>query len=70
MRALRLTPQRIIGTIYVVAMFMTIMDATIVYVALPAIARSFDVSAPATDGVVVGYLVKSRGLDPGVRLGR
>jgi EmrB/QacA subfamily drug resistance transporter len=56
-RALRLSSQQIIGTIYVVAMFMTIMDATIVYVALPAIARSFDVSAPATDGVVVGYLV-------------
>ncbi|HUZ70799.1 MAG TPA: DHA2 family efflux MFS transporter permease subunit [Candidatus Saccharimonadales bacterium] len=57
MRSLRLSPQQIIGTIYVVAMFMTIMDATIVYVALPTIAHSFDVSAPATDGVVVGYLV-------------
>jgi EmrB/QacA subfamily drug resistance transporter len=57
MRAFRLSPQQIIGTIYVVAMFMTVMDATIVYVALPAIARSFAVSAPATDGVVVGYLV-------------
>ncbi|MFI4982514.1 MAG: MDR family MFS transporter, partial [Nevskiales bacterium] len=39
------------------AMFMTIMDATIVYVALPAIAHSFAVSPAATDGVVVGYLV-------------
>jgi EmrB/QacA subfamily drug resistance transporter len=57
MRALRLTSQRIIAVIYVVAMFMTIMDATIVYVALPAIARSFAVSPAATDGVVVGYLV-------------
>ncbi len=57
MRALRLSSQQIIGVVYVVAMFMTVMDATIVYVALPAIARSFDVSAPATDGVVVGYLV-------------
>ncbi len=57
MRALRLSSRQVIGVIYVVAMFMTIMDATIVYVALPAIARSFDVSAPATDGVVVGYLV-------------
>ncbi|HVC03938.1 MAG TPA: DHA2 family efflux MFS transporter permease subunit [Candidatus Acidoferrales bacterium] len=57
MRLLRLSHQRIIGTIYVVAMFMTIMDATIVYVALPAIARGFDIGAPATDGVVVGYLV-------------
>jgi EmrB/QacA subfamily drug resistance transporter len=56
-RALRLTPQQIIGTIYVVAMFMTIMDVTIVYVASPAIARSFHVSPASTDGVVVGYLV-------------
>lgn len=53
----RLTAQRVVGAIYVVAMFMTVMDATIVYVALPTIARSFSVSPPETDGVVVGYLV-------------
>jgi EmrB/QacA subfamily drug resistance transporter len=57
MRAVRLTTQQVVGAVYVVAMFMTIMDATIVYVALPAIARSFAVSPAATDGVVVGYLV-------------
>ena len=57
MRGLRLSYQQIIAMIYVVAMFMTIMDATIVYVALPAMARNFDVSPAATDGVVVGYLV-------------
>lgn len=57
MRGLRLSYQQIIAMIYVAAMFMTIMDATIVYVALPAIARNFDVSPAATDGVVVGYLV-------------
>jgi EmrB/QacA subfamily drug resistance transporter len=56
-RGLRLSYQQIIAMIYVVAMFMTIMDVTIVYVALPAIARNFDVSPAATDGVVVGYLV-------------
>jgi EmrB/QacA subfamily drug resistance transporter len=56
-RGLRLSYQQIIAMIYVAAMFMTIMDATIVYVALPAIARNFDVSPAATDGVVVGYLV-------------
>jgi len=56
-RGLRLSSQQIIAMIYVVAMFMTIMDATIVYVALPAIARNFNVSPAATDGVVVGYLV-------------
>ncbi|MFZ0179771.1 MAG: MDR family MFS transporter [Candidatus Dormiibacterota bacterium] len=57
MRGPRLSYQQIIAMVYVVAMFMTIMDATIVYVALPAIARSFEVSPAATDGVVVGYLV-------------
>jgi len=56
-RTMRLSAQQVVGAIYVVAMFMTIMDATIVYVALPAIARSFGVSPPATDGVVVAYLV-------------
>lgn len=57
MRGVRLSYQQIIAMIYVAAMFMTIMDVTIVYVALPAVARSFDVSPAATDGVVVGYLV-------------
>ena len=56
-RGLRLSYQQIIAMIYVAAMFMTIMDVTIVYVALPSIARSFVVSPAATDGVVVGYLV-------------
>ena len=56
-RGLRLSYQQIIAMIYVAAMFMTIMDVTIVYVALPSIARSFSVSPAATDGVVVGYLV-------------
>ena len=57
MRRWHLSYQHVIAMIYVVAMFMTIMDATIVYVALPAIARNFEVSPAATDGVVVGYLV-------------
>jgi EmrB/QacA subfamily drug resistance transporter len=57
MRGIRLSYQQIIAMIYVATMFMTIMDVTIVYVALPAIARSFNVSPAATDGVVVGYLV-------------
>ena len=56
-RGVRISYPQIIGLIYVVAMFMTIMDATIVYVALPSIARSFAVSPAATDGVIVGYLV-------------
>ncbi len=53
----RLSAQQVVGAVYVCAMFMSILDATIVNVALPALARDFRVSAPATDGVVVGYLV-------------
>jgi EmrB/QacA subfamily drug resistance transporter len=57
MRRVRLSYQQIIAMIYVAAMFMTILDVTIVYVALPSVARSFSVSPAATDGVIVGYLV-------------
>jgi EmrB/QacA subfamily drug resistance transporter len=57
MRGVRLSYQQIIAMIYVAAMFMTILDVTIVYVALPSVARSFSVSPAATDGVIVGYLV-------------
>jgi EmrB/QacA subfamily drug resistance transporter len=53
----RLTSQQIVGTVYVTAMFMSILDSTIVNVALPSVARDFHVNPPATDGMVVGYLV-------------
>ncbi|MGH7721521.1 MAG: MDR family MFS transporter [Candidatus Dormibacteria bacterium] len=56
-RRARLTPQQVIGAVYVTAMFMSILDSTIVNVALPSFARDFHVSPPSTDGVVVGYLV-------------
>jgi EmrB/QacA subfamily drug resistance transporter len=54
---LRLTPEFVVATVYVVSMFMNIMDSTIVNVALPAISRDFDVPVHATDGVVVAYLI-------------
>ena len=70
MRAVRLSYQQIIAMIYVVAMFMTIMDATIVYVALPAIARNFSVS-PCGDRRRRGRLPgEPRRLDPGLGMGR
>ncbi|MEA2385724.1 MAG: hypothetical protein QOH72_5695 [Solirubrobacteraceae bacterium] len=50
-------PPRVAGALYVVAMFMTIMDQTILNVALPAIGSTFGVSASAGAAVVVGYLV-------------
>ena len=56
-RLLRLTPQQVVGAVYVSAMFMSIMDTTIVFVALPAMARELHVTPAQTDAVVVGYLV-------------
>jgi EmrB/QacA subfamily drug resistance transporter len=56
-RRASLSAQQIVGAVYVSAMFMSIMDSTIVNVALPALAHQFSVLAPQTDGVVVGYLV-------------
>jgi len=53
----RLSPQQVVGAVYVSAMFMSIMDTTIVNVALPALARQLHVAASSTGGVVIGYLV-------------
>ncbi len=38
-------------------MFMSLMDSTIVNVALPSLARQFDVPSTSIDAVVVAYLV-------------
>jgi EmrB/QacA subfamily drug resistance transporter len=47
----------VVGTVFVSAMFMNIMDITIVNVALPTIGRDFDIPPTAVDGVVIAYLV-------------
>src|ERR1700742_3673262 len=46
-----------VGTVFVAAMFMSILDATIVNVALPTIGRDFGVSATAVDGIAIAFLV-------------
>jgi EmrB/QacA subfamily drug resistance transporter len=46
-----------IAVVYVAAMFMTIMDTTIVNVALPTLGRDFHVQSTAVDTVVIGFLV-------------
>jgi EmrB/QacA subfamily drug resistance transporter len=52
-----LNPKVVVAVVYVLALFMTIMDATIVNVALPQLGRQFGVPAAKIDGVVVGFLV-------------
>ncbi|HYK27584.1 MAG TPA: MFS transporter, partial [Streptosporangiaceae bacterium] len=46
-----------VGVVFVAAMFMSIMDATIVNVALPTIGRDFAVSPTAVDTISIGFLV-------------
>jgi EmrB/QacA subfamily drug resistance transporter len=46
-----------VSIVFVTAMFLTIMDATIVNVALPQLGREFHVPAAQVDTVVVGFLV-------------
>jgi EmrB/QacA subfamily drug resistance transporter len=55
--ALRMNQKIVVGTVFVSAMFMNIMDITIVNVALPTIGRDFHIDPTAVDGVVIAYLV-------------
>src|SRR5206468_12971873 len=50
-------PKVSVSVVFVVAMFMSIMDSTIVNVALPSLARQLSVPSTAIDAVVVAYLV-------------
>ena len=50
--------QRIaVATVYVAAMFISILDSTVVNVALRAIARDFTVPVEHTASINIGYLV-------------
>ncbi len=53
----RLDQKISVSIVFVSALFMSIMDTTIVNVALPSIARQLNVTSTATDAVVVSYLV-------------
>jgi EmrB/QacA subfamily drug resistance transporter len=52
-----MNPKISVSVVYVAAMFMSIMDVTIVNVALPAIGHQFHETTAALDSVAVGYLV-------------
>lgn len=52
-----INPKISVSIIFVVSMFMSIMDGTIVNVGLPALSRQFNAPGTSIDAVVVGYLV-------------
>jgi EmrB/QacA subfamily drug resistance transporter len=52
-----INPKVAISVVFVAAMFMSIMDSTIVNVALPTLSREFHVPGTSVDAVIVGYLV-------------
>jgi EmrB/QacA subfamily drug resistance transporter len=54
---IRINPKVSVSVVFVAAMFMNIMDITIVNVALPSIGHQFGVSEAALDSIAVGYLV-------------
>jgi EmrB/QacA subfamily drug resistance transporter len=53
----RISQKAAVGVVFVAAMFMSIMDTTIVNVALPTIGRDFAVSATAVDSISISFLV-------------
>jgi EmrB/QacA subfamily drug resistance transporter len=53
----RMSQKVAVSVVFVAAMFMSIMDVTIVNVALPTIGRDFSVSPTAVDSISIGFLV-------------
>src|ERR1700730_5523223 len=56
-RTARVSEKVAVSVVFVAAMFMSIMDTTIVNVALPTIGRDFSVSPTAVDSVSIAFLV-------------
>jgi EmrB/QacA subfamily drug resistance transporter len=54
---MRMNQKVAVSVVFVAAIFMNIMDTTIVNVALPTIGRQFHVAADSVDTVAIGYLV-------------
>jgi EmrB/QacA subfamily drug resistance transporter len=55
--AVRISQKVAVSVVFVSAMFMNIMDITIVNVALPTIGRDFHIVPTSVDGIVIAYLV-------------
>jgi len=57
LRRERLKPQYVVAVVYVAAMFVNILDSTVVNVVLPTLSREFKVGTSSIDWVVTGYLL-------------
>ncbi|GAA0615570.1 MDR family MFS transporter [Kutzneria viridogrisea] len=55
--ARRLSPKIVVSVVFVAAMFLNILDTTIINVALPTISAQFGVAPTETGTIVVGYLL-------------
>src|SRR6201996_8734528 len=53
----RVSQKVAVSVVFVAAMFISIMDTSIVNVALPSIGRDFHISATAVDGISISFLV-------------
>jgi EmrB/QacA subfamily drug resistance transporter len=53
----RINPKVAVSVVFVAAMFMSIMDTSIVNVALPSIGHDFRVAPTAVDGISIAFLV-------------
>src|SRR5580704_18552562 len=49
--------ERVVVAVYIIGIYMTVLDSTIVYTALPSIARDFHAALPSTELVTLGYLL-------------
>ena len=57
MRLPSVNPKITVSVVFIASLFMSIMDTTIVNVALPALSHQFNAVGTSIDAVVVGYLV-------------
>ncbi len=64
MQRFQINPKVSVSIVFVSAMFVSIMDGTIVNVALPSIQRQLGVSGSAIDAVVVAYLLSLAAVIP------
>src|SRR3990172_3735564 len=54
---MRLEYKWIVAVVFVIGIFMDLLDSTITNVAVPTLAKDFDVSATTIEWVVTGYLL-------------